>query len=274
MKGYKLVNKDLSSKYGDMVYKVGETYSIDEQPILCKQGFHFCDTPDKCYQFYSIFDDPIMLEVEALGTVISTCEKCVTNKIKIVRKLSYDEYADKMNNSDTSNYGSHNSGTNNVGHWNVGERNRGSYNFGHHNNGDSNCGAYNKGYWNIGDKNIGVENFGFSNKGDRNRGENNYGTSNFGFGNTGNNNFGEYNCGDEIAGFFSTKPGTIQFFNHSIPYNEYSRIARKYINELSLAKCIIDGVLIYTDTYRKRLEQIPYFDEEVFQEIMKGYSEK
>ncbi len=49
MKGYKAFNPDLTCR--DMQYEVGKSYSMDEEPMLCKRGFHFCETIKDCSRF-------------------------------------------------------------------------------------------------------------------------------------------------------------------------------------------------------------------------------
>ena len=40
MKGYKAFNGDMTCR--GMKYEVGKTYKINEEPVCCKIGFHFC----------------------------------------------------------------------------------------------------------------------------------------------------------------------------------------------------------------------------------------
>lgn len=106
MKGYKVFNSDWTCR--DFQYKVGETYEIDDYPILCKRGFHFCTNPVDCFKYYNILGDVRVAEIEALGVILQDISdtswnisgdigeggksvknsKCCTNKIKIVRELS------------------------------------------------------------------------------------------------------------------------------------------------------------------------------------------
>ncbi len=89
MKGYKVFNSDWTC-YDGFQYEVGKTYEMDDEPIICKQGFHFCTDPKDCFRYYHFWDDIKIAEVEALGDIDieSNDSKCCTNKIKIVKELS------------------------------------------------------------------------------------------------------------------------------------------------------------------------------------------
>ena len=89
MKGYKVFNSDWTC-YDGFQYEVGKTYEMDDEPIICKQGFHFCTDPKDCFRYYHIWNDIKIAEVEALGDIdkVPTDSKRCTNKIKIVRELS------------------------------------------------------------------------------------------------------------------------------------------------------------------------------------------
>lgn len=41
VKGYKVFNHDWTCR--GFQYKVGESYEIEEPPICCTRGFHFCE---------------------------------------------------------------------------------------------------------------------------------------------------------------------------------------------------------------------------------------
>lgn len=89
MKGYKVFNSDWTC-YDGFQYEVGKTYEMDDEPIICKQGFHFCIKPEDCFRYYHIWNDIKIAEVEALGDIdkVPTDSKRCTNKIKIVKELS------------------------------------------------------------------------------------------------------------------------------------------------------------------------------------------
>lgn len=91
-------------------YEVGDTYSFDEKPILCKRGFHYCKNLGNVFLFYSMGPRTNIFEIKALGDIDydrnDICEdpdedmfiyKYATNSIKIVRELSDLEIIGKLN---------------------------------------------------------------------------------------------------------------------------------------------------------------------------------
>ena len=133
-------------------------------------------------------------EVIAVGDVIGNKFKYGTNKIKILRELSWEEKKE---------YYSNNTGIQNVGDWNSGSRNAGNWN----------SGSWNKGSWNSGDSNIGHQNTGNENIGHQNTGNKNVGNWNVGDRNIGNHNIGNWNSGNGNTGFFNTKTADFLIFN-------------------------------------------------------------
>ena len=61
MKGYKAFNKDLECR--GMQYEIGKEYSLDDEPIICERGFHFCKSIADCYSFYEMSEDTRICEI-------------------------------------------------------------------------------------------------------------------------------------------------------------------------------------------------------------------
>jgi hypothetical protein len=208
MIGYKAFNKDLTCR--DFQYEIGQTYSMDEKPIPCGRGFHFCKSIAETYNFYPTADTTRICKVEALGEVATDDEiKYCTNKIKILEEITEDWERKGNSNSSNSGYrnsgdwnsGDSNSGYRNSGDWNSGDRNSGDWN-----SGDSNSGYRNSGEWNSGDSNSGYRNSGdwnsgYSNSGYRNSGDWNSGNWNSGYRNSGDWNSGDWNSGYSNSGY-------------------------------------------------------------------------
>jgi len=76
-------------------YKVGKTYTSDRMKI-CKYGFHFCQKMDNVLNYYTPSSDFILLEVEILGKVETRGDKSVTDKLKVLRVIPFEEYTDSM----------------------------------------------------------------------------------------------------------------------------------------------------------------------------------
>ena len=146
MKGYKVFNSDWTCR--GFQYKVGETYEHKGDISICKMGFHFCREIAKCFNYYDFNPNNKVAEIEALGNVESDNDKSVTDKIKIVREISWEEMLRLANTGEGNiglyNSGSYNSGWNNSGSHNSGSYNSGSYNSGFFNNKDATIRLFNR----------------------------------------------------------------------------------------------------------------------------------
>ena len=241
--GYKAFNKDWTCR--GFQYKVGKTYTMKEKPKCCNQGFHFCTNIADCFKHYANNPESTKIAlVEALGDIDKEddASKCCTNKIKIVKEISFAEAYELGNqgknntgfgntgdrNTGDCNTGDCNTGDRNTGDWNTGYRNTGYCNTGNCNTGDCNTGDRNTGDWNTGyrntgycntgncntgDCNTGYRNTGYCNTGDRNTGDWNTGDCNTGYRNTGYRNTGSYNACNHSAGMFNTKEQPMYLFN-------------------------------------------------------------
>ena len=221
--GYKAFNKDWTCK--GFQYEVGKIYSMKEKPKCCEKGFHFCGNIADCFKHYDKNPERTKIAlVEALGDIDKEEEdsKCCTNKIKIVKEISFQEAYELGNqgkantgfwntgnrNTGDCNTGDCNTGDWNTGNWNTGYRNTGNRNTGYRNTGDCNTGDRNTGDWNTGYRNTGDRNTGYWNTGYRNTGDRNTGDRN-----TGHSNTGLYNTCDHSSGMFNTKEQPLYLFN-------------------------------------------------------------
>ena len=139
IKGYKVFGPDwvCDPDGTPFRYAVGETYEMEEVPIVCKRGFHFCERAVDCFNYYDFSPKNKVAEVEAIGIIDSDGSKSCTNKIHIVREITWHELLDLVNtgngctgfgNSGNSNSGNLNSGNRNSGYWNSGDCNSGDWN--------------------------------------------------------------------------------------------------------------------------------------------------
>ena len=167
MKGFKVFNSDWTCR--GFQFEVGKTFTEDVTPVCCDRGFHFCTKAADCFRYYSFDPDNKVAEVEALGDIDTNNDdsKCSTNKIHIIREITWQEVLDLVNlgkactglcnsgdcNSGNRNSGNCNSGDCNSGDWNSGNRNSGDWNSGNRNSGNRNSGNRNSGDWNSGDWN-------------------------------------------------------------------------------------------------------------------------
>ena len=182
MKGYKVFNPDWTCR--GFQYEVGKTYEMDEKPICCDRGFHFCKKASDCFKYYSFNPNNKVAEVEALGDIDTNNNdsKCSTNKIHIIREITWQEVLDLVN------LGKGCTGLSNSGDWNSGD-------------------------WNSGICNSGICNSGNCNSGNRNSGDCNSGDCNSGNCNSGDWNSGDWNKSSFNNGCFNTVEPTIMMFN-------------------------------------------------------------
>ena len=145
MKGYKVFNPDWTCR--DFQYEVGKSYEMNEFPICCDRGFHFCANLADCFSYYSFDSENKVAEIEAYGDIDTETNKHCTNKIKIIRELSWEEVL-RLVNSGKNNTGLKNSGNRNSGDCNSGDCNSGNRNSGDRNSGNCNSGDWNSGDWN------------------------------------------------------------------------------------------------------------------------------
>jgi len=207
IRGYKVFNSDWTCR--GFQFEVGQTYSLPDgqEPISCKQGFHFCEIAADCFNYYAFDSSNKVAVVEAIGVVVINGDKSCTNVIKVIEEVSWERLLTLVN-----------TGKGNSGHWNSGDRNSGDQNSGdrnsgHWNSGDRNSGDQNSGHWNSGDRNSGNQNSGHWNSGNQNSGNWNSGNQNSGNWNSGNQNSGHLN---------STTPAMIRIFNKDIDTSMWS----------------------------------------------------
>ena len=147
MRGYKVFNSDFTC--GNFQYEIGETYELKGKLEMCKNGFHFCAKTVDCFKYYDFDSNNKVAEIEAIGDVLTEENKSITNKIHIIKELTWHEVLELVNTG-KYNSGLSNSGNRNSGNWNSGNSNSGDSNSGDRNSGDCNSGYRNSGDWNSG----------------------------------------------------------------------------------------------------------------------------
>ena len=200
VKGYKVFKPDWTCR--GFRFEVGKTFEEDVTPRCCSRGFHFCTKASDCFSYYDFAAENKVAEVVALGDVDTDVEdtKCCTNKIRIVREITWQELLTIVN-----------IGKNCTGLCNTGNRNTGNCNTGGRNTGNRNTGNRNIGNWNTGNCNTGN-----CNTGDRN---------------TGNRNTGDWNKSSFNTGCFMTEEQNIMFFNKPSDwtYNDWLLSDARYL---------------------------------------------
>src|SRR5574343_49486 len=86
MRGYKFMESDMTCR--GFQYEIGKEYSLKDEWMICRNGYHVCENPFDCLEYYdNIEGDKRLFLVEATGDVIRTDDKSVTNKIKIIEEI-------------------------------------------------------------------------------------------------------------------------------------------------------------------------------------------
>ena len=88
VRGYKGFNADMTCQ--GFQYEPGNAYEMDSRIEPCERGFHFCRNMADVFNYYS-GKDCRYAEVEALGKVVDRDDKSVTDRIRIVRELTWPE---------------------------------------------------------------------------------------------------------------------------------------------------------------------------------------
>ena len=115
IKGYKVFNPDWTCR--GFQYKVGETFVHNGNIEMCGSGFHFCRKASDCFNYYDFNSNNKVAEVEAIGLVETQGDKSVTDKIKIVREIKWQELLTIVNEGNDCT-GLCNTGNRNTGNWN------------------------------------------------------------------------------------------------------------------------------------------------------------
>lgn len=129
MKGYKVFNPDWTCR--GYQFEVGKIFTEDVTPVCCEKGFHFCTKAADCFDYYYYAFNPNnkVAEVEALGDIDTSNDdsKCSTNKIHIIREITWHEVLDLVNIGEACT-GFRNSGNWNSGDWNKTHFSNGCFN--------------------------------------------------------------------------------------------------------------------------------------------------
>ena len=95
IEGYKGFKKDMTCR--GFQYEEGNTYTMDDEPECCENGFHFCEYPLDCLNYYDARES-VYHKVEATGKIDKENDgddtKIATNEIKIGARLSWRDIAE------------------------------------------------------------------------------------------------------------------------------------------------------------------------------------
>ena len=281
MKGYKVFHPDWTCL--NFRYEVGQTYEINGKPICCVRGFHFCKDLKDCFDYYDFNPNNKVAVVEAFGKIKTLGNKSCTNKIKIVKEISWEKVL-RLVNTGKGCSGLCNSGDGNSGNWNSGDYNSGIWNSGDKNSGNWNSGDYNSGNWNSGNWNSGDYNSGNWNIGSCNSGDWNKTSFSSGVFNTKEEKILMFNKPSEWTytdWFFSKARAILNAMDHSVvewinsdnmtnaekkQYPEHVT-AGGYLKNLDESECAQRWWDSLSEQNREIIYSLPNFDVEIFEEI-------
>ena len=98
LEGYKITNSNYICR--GFKYELNHTYSMKEDPIPCKNGFHFCKELADCFNYYppekisfEIWDLDVykFLKVKSNGTTYKLRDKYCTNNLTILDECTTEE---------------------------------------------------------------------------------------------------------------------------------------------------------------------------------------
>ena len=98
VEGYKITNSNYICR--GFKYELNHTYTIEEDPVPCKSGFHFCKELADCFNYYNpekssfeIWNLDIyrFLKVRSNGTTYQLRDKYCTNSITIIEECTTEE---------------------------------------------------------------------------------------------------------------------------------------------------------------------------------------
>ena len=205
--GFKVFNPDwtCSPNGNTKQYACPGKFEEEGELNICGHGMHFCQIAADCFNYYSFDSSNKVAEVIAYGDVRTDGNKSCTDKLEIVREITWDEVLRIVN---------------------LGKNCTGFCNTGDCNTGDCNTGNCNTGNCNTGDRNTGDRNTGNCNTGNRNTGNRNTGDRN-----TGNRNTGDWNKSSFNTGCFNTVEQKIMLFNKQsdMTYRDWCKSDARYL---------------------------------------------
>ncbi|MCK9272968.1 hypothetical protein M0P65_05465 [Candidatus Gracilibacteria bacterium] len=85
MIGYKAT---YNGKCLNQIYEVGQTYTLNDEIIMCVKGFHFCQDLYNVFDYYPPNKNLKVFKIEALGNIETNDDKSVTDNIKILEEVN------------------------------------------------------------------------------------------------------------------------------------------------------------------------------------------
>ena len=112
IEGYKITNSDYSCR--NFKYELNHTYTIEEDPVPCRKGFHFCKELADCFGYYRPekvsfeiwnLDTYKFLKVKSNDITYKLGDKYCTNNITIIEECTTEEILKAFNKWMNTIYG-------------------------------------------------------------------------------------------------------------------------------------------------------------------------
>lgn len=85
-KGYKAT---YNYKCREQLYEIGQEYKMDEKPMICSSGFHYCLFARQVLKYYDYNSQFKLLEIEDLSEdTVKLSDKSCSNHIKAIREIT------------------------------------------------------------------------------------------------------------------------------------------------------------------------------------------
>ena len=135
VRGYKVTDKNMQCR--GYQFELKKEFIHSGEPVLCKNGFHFCEKLINCFDYYSFDPENRIFEIVAKNVITDDGNKSVCSVIFFEKELTWFDVLSIVNTGE-NNTGMGNSGDYNSGNCNSGYRNSGDYNSGNRNSGHFN----------------------------------------------------------------------------------------------------------------------------------------
>ena len=93
-KGYKRLNMNMTSKYGNMQYELNMPYHLKGKLKICNNGYHLCENMLDTVIFYDSKHSRLFEVEYNADNCIETENKLCSDYIKIIREIPAEEYYD------------------------------------------------------------------------------------------------------------------------------------------------------------------------------------
>lgn len=128
-KGFKVTDNNMQCL--GYQYELNKMFTHNGKLEICSRGFHFCQRPSHCFNYYDFNSNNRVFEIEAHGEIQTEGDKSCCLNIKFLREIEWPEVLKIVNE-----------GIGNIGHSNTGDWNTGDWNTGYSNTGNRNTGAF------------------------------------------------------------------------------------------------------------------------------------